>query len=101
MPVGISAIDHVQMTVPKALEAQALAFYRVVLGLKEIPKPEELRGRGGAWFEVGPLQFHIGVDPDPSPRSKRHVCFLVADLGLAKRAIESSGTPIEEESTAE
>ena len=50
MSLGIAAIDHVQLTVPKALETEALAFYRNVLGLKEIPKPEELRTRGGAWF---------------------------------------------------
>src|SRR5579872_1768959 len=41
MSLGISTIDHVQMTVPRALEAECLAFYRSVLGLKEIPKPEE------------------------------------------------------------
>ena len=101
MSLEISAIDHVQMTVPKALEAQALAFYRAVLGLKEIPKPEELRARGGAWFEVGALQFHIGVDSEPWPRSKRHVCFLVADLAKAKAAVLAHGVPVEEEGFAE
>lgn len=101
MSLGISTIDHVQMTVPKALEAECLAFYRDVLGLKEIPKPEELRARGGAWFEVGPLQFHIGVDPEPSPRSKRHVCFLVPDLRRAKNAALAGGAVIEEEGVAE
>ncbi len=101
MPIGISAIDHVQMTVPRTLEAESLAFYRTVMGLKEIPKPEELRARGGAWFEVGAVQFHIGVDPDPSPKSKRHICFLVPDLSTAKRAIEAHGIAIEEEGVAE
>jgi catechol 2,3-dioxygenase-like lactoylglutathione lyase family enzyme len=101
MSLGISAIDHVQMTVPKALEVQALAFYRTVLGLKEIPKPDELRARGGAWFEVGALQFHIGVDPDPWPKSKRHICFLVPDLARAKAAVVAQGVPVEEEGFAE
>jgi len=101
MSLGISTIDHVQMTVPRAQEAECLAFYRSVLGLKEIPKPEELRSRGGAWFEVGSLQFHIGVDAEPSPTSKRHVCFLVPDLARAKQAVQAHGTPIEEEGTAE
>jgi catechol 2,3-dioxygenase-like lactoylglutathione lyase family enzyme len=101
MSLGISAIDHVQIAVPRALEAEALAFYRTVLGLKEIPKPEELRARGGAWFEVGSLQLHIGVDPEPSPRSKRHVCFLVPDLAAAKKRTESHGVAIEEEGVAE
>jgi catechol 2,3-dioxygenase-like lactoylglutathione lyase family enzyme len=89
------------MAVPKALEAECLRFYRTVLGLKEIPKPEELRARGGAWFEVGPLQFHIGVDPEPSPKSKRHVCFLVPDLAAAKASVQDHGVTIEEEGVAE
>jgi len=101
MTLGISAIDHVQIAVPKALEAECLAFYREVLGLAEIPKPEELRGRGGAWFQLPNLQMHVGVDPEPSPRSKRHVCFLVPALVRAKAAIIAKGIPIEEESVAE
>jgi len=101
MSLGIAAIDHVQLTVPRALEAECLTFYRSVLGLKEIPKPEELRARGGAWFEVGSLQFHIGVDPDPWPKSKRHVCFLVPDLAKAKSSALALGVTIEEEGFAE
>ena len=105
MPITISAIDHVQMAVPRAFEAAELDFYREVLELHEIPKPPELAARGGAWFQVGALQFHIGVDPDnpagPPPKSKRHVCFLVDDLAAAKAAVLAKGVPIEEESVAE
>lgn len=102
MPLEITQIDHVQIAVPRALEAEALAFYRQVLGLTEIPKPEALRGRGGAWFAVGNLQMHIGVDSEGGgPRSKRHVCFLVPDLARAKAEIVSRGLAIEEESVAE
>jgi len=102
MSLGITVIDHVQIAAPKALEEQTLAFYRDVLGLTEIPKPEELRGRGGAWFQTGNLQMHIGIDPDSSPvKSKRHVCFLVADLANAKAQVMANGVTIEEESVAE
>ncbi|MDE3114931.1 MAG: VOC family protein [Pseudomonadota bacterium] len=101
MGFGITAIDHVQITVPRAQEAEALAFYREVLELKEIPKPEALRGRGGAWFQLYNLQFHVGVDPEASPRSKRHVCFLVQDLGHARAAALAKGIAIEEENAAE
>jgi catechol 2,3-dioxygenase-like lactoylglutathione lyase family enzyme len=101
MALGISAIDHVQIAVPRDLEAEALAFYRSVLGLREISKPDELRARGGAWFEVGALQFHVGLDPRPSPRSRRHVCFLVPDLASARAAVVSRGVAIEEEGIAE
>jgi catechol 2,3-dioxygenase-like lactoylglutathione lyase family enzyme len=101
MALGIVGIDHVQLTVPRSLEAEALEFYRNVLGLPEIEKPEELRKRGGAWFQVGALQFHIGVDPEPWPKSKRHVCFVVADLAKAKAAAMASNATIEEEGVAE
>ncbi len=47
------------------------------------------------------LQMHVGVDPEPSPRSKRHVCFLVPDLASARAAIVARGITIEEESVAE
>lgn len=101
MSLGISVIDHVQIAVPRALETQCIAFYREVLGLKEIPKPEELRGRGGAWFQTGNLQMHVGIDPEPSPKSKRHICFLVGDLAAAKAVIVARGVAIEEESVTE
>jgi catechol 2,3-dioxygenase-like lactoylglutathione lyase family enzyme len=101
MSIGITSIDHVQIAAPKALEAETIAFYRDTLGLTEIPKPEELRGRGGAWFQIGHLQMHIGIDPEGWPKSKRHVCFLVPDLAKAKADVVSKGVAIEEESVAE
>ena len=101
MPLDIKAIDHVQVAVPRALEPQCLAFYRDVLGLAEIEKPEELKARGGAWFQLPNLQMHVGVDPEPSPKSKRHVCFLVPDLATARSHVVAHGISIEEESVAE
>jgi catechol 2,3-dioxygenase-like lactoylglutathione lyase family enzyme len=101
MAIDIKGIDHVQIAVPRALEAQCLTFYREVLGLPEIEKPEELKPRGGAWFQLPNLQMHVGVDPEASPKSKRHVCFLVPDLPIARASIVASGIAIEEESAAE
>ena len=101
MSLGILGIDHVQIAVPKALEDQCLAFYREVLRLPELEKPEPLKARGGAWFQAGPTQMHIGIDPDASPKSKRHICFLVGDLAGAKTEILSHGVPIEDEGLAE
>jgi catechol 2,3-dioxygenase-like lactoylglutathione lyase family enzyme len=103
MPLSIAGIDHVQVAVPKALEAACLAFYRELFGFRELPKPEELRGHGGAWFETVPggMQMHIGIDPEPSPKSKRHICFLVPDVAAARAQVEARSIAIEEESTAE
>jgi catechol 2,3-dioxygenase-like lactoylglutathione lyase family enzyme len=101
MPFKVVGIDHVQIAVPKVQEVACVAFYRDVLGFSEIPRPAELRGRGGAWFQLGPIQLHIGVDPEPFPRSKRHVCLLVNDLAAAKAQIAAGGILVEEESVAD
>jgi len=101
MTMGISGIDHIQITVPGALEAQALDFYRRVLGLAEVEKPADLRARGGAWFQAGVIQFHIGIDAEGSPQSKRHVCFRVPDLAQARAVVIAEGIPIGEEREAE
>jgi catechol 2,3-dioxygenase-like lactoylglutathione lyase family enzyme len=101
MSLGITGIDHVQIAVPKALEASCLKFYREIFAFPELDKPVELQSRGGAWFQVGAIQMHIGVDPDSSPKSKRHICFLTTDLATAKAFVISKGVPIEEEGVAE
>jgi catechol 2,3-dioxygenase-like lactoylglutathione lyase family enzyme len=101
MALRVSGIDHVQIAVPKALEAQCLKFYREIFAFPEVDKPAELRARGGAWFEVGALQMHIGVDPDASPKSRRHICFLTDDLARAKAFVLAQGIAIESEGVAE
>jgi len=101
MSLGITGIDHIQIAVPKALEEKCLSFYREVFAFPELAKPPELQARGGAWFQVGALQMHVGVDPDASPKSKRHICFLTTDLARAKSVVLKHGVTIEEESVAE
>jgi catechol 2,3-dioxygenase-like lactoylglutathione lyase family enzyme len=95
MPLDIIAIDRVQIAVPSAQAAECLLFYRDVLGLAEIDKPSSLGGRGGAWFEVTPVQFRVGGDPDPLPRSKRHICFLVTSLEKARAELVAHDIVVE------
>jgi catechol 2,3-dioxygenase-like lactoylglutathione lyase family enzyme len=95
MSFDVIAIDHVQIAVPRALEKECLAFYRHLLGPAEITKPAALQGRGGAWFQLGNLQLHIGLDPEPSPPSRRHICFLVRDLARARAQAEAGGIAVE------
>lgn len=97
----LTGIDHIQIAVPRARERDCVAFYRSVLGLTEIPKPEELRGRGGAWFQLGAQQVHIGVEDHESPPSKRHICFKTPDVAAARAAIEAQGVATEDERKVE
>ena len=97
-----AVIHHVNVTVPRALESRAKHFYGVVMGLQEVPKPEESRARGGAWYQLGPLQLHLSIEDGENGEdglgegciSKRHVCYTVADLAQAEEKFRDAGVEI-------
>ncbi len=77
----ILKIHRAQITIPKGAEDKAREFYCDFLGLKEIPKPESLQGRGGFWVELGDFQIHVGTEDDCSrTKTKAHIAYLVEDL---------------------
>ncbi len=80
-------IDHVQLGIPAGGEQVARDFFVGCLGFREVPKPATLAVRGGAWFEAGVTQVHVGVDPRFAPARKAHPALLVRDLrGLVAAA---------------
>lgn len=87
----ILSIDHVQIAMPPGEEEKARAFYVDMLGFVEIPKPAELARRGGAWFESGQVQVHLGVEIDFEPARKAHPAFVVSDLDSMLTKIQSAG----------
>jgi len=91
-----AAIHHVNVTVPKAVEDAAKHFYREVMGLAEVPKPVESRGRGGAWYQLGALQLHLSIEHGPAESclSKRHICYTVSNLTEAEEKFRSAGIEI-------
>ncbi len=91
-----ASLHHVNVTVPKSLESAAKHFYGVVMGLQEVPKPESSRGRGGAWYQLGPVQLHLSLEEALGEHciSKRHVCYAVSDLGEAERRFREAGVEI-------
>ena len=94
-----AVLHHVNVTVPRALESQAKHFYGSVMGLQEVPKPAESRARGGAWYQVGPLQLHLSIENGEDGLgegciSKRHVCYTVADLAQAEKKFRDAGVEI-------
>ena len=95
MPLKIESIDHIQVTVAAAVLDQATAFYGSVLGLERIEKPEALRKNAGAWFRHQSFELHLSVEEDSSGRqSKRHVCFVVAELKAAEAELVAHGVEI-------
>jgi catechol 2,3-dioxygenase-like lactoylglutathione lyase family enzyme len=93
----LSGIDHVQLAAPAGCEEAARAFFRGVLGLEEISKPEPLRGRGGVWFRVGAQQLHIGVDSDFAPARKAHPAFAVERYDELLARLQAEGVEIAED----
>jgi catechol 2,3-dioxygenase-like lactoylglutathione lyase family enzyme len=91
------SLDHVQITVRREDEAACLAFYRTVLQLPEIPKPENLQRRGGAWFRIGRNQLHVSSEEMPAGQneaSKRHVCLRTNDLESLRRRLQDAGVKL-------
>jgi catechol 2,3-dioxygenase-like lactoylglutathione lyase family enzyme len=104
MALELLRIDHVHVTVPRVAEAEALRFYGELLGLERIAKPAEAAKRGGAWFRRGTMQVHVGIDDvdvGAQGTSKRHVCYVVADLGAAREAFRLAHVAIQEDAHPE
>ena len=70
------------------MRAAVVTSFAAPLELKEIPKPEPLRARGGVWFQVGEQQLHIGVEEPFAPARKAHPAFVVDDLDALAEALE-------------
>ncbi len=81
-------IDHVQLALPVGAEATAVAYFVDVLGMEQLPKPEPLASRGGAWFQAGAVVLHLGVEADFRPARKAHPAIVVDGLdALADRLL--------------
>jgi catechol 2,3-dioxygenase-like lactoylglutathione lyase family enzyme len=96
--MGVVALDHLQLAMPRGREADARTFYGDLLGLRVLPKPPNLAVRGGVWFALGSQQFHLGVEDDFRPARKAHPAFLVEDLpALRERLMQNGYQPYEDE----
>ncbi len=85
-------LTHVNITLPKGCEDQARAFYRDLLGLTEIPKPEMMRSRGGCWFDAGGLNIHLSVEENRNgPDAKRHFGLECEDVPTLREKLTIAG----------
>lgn len=96
MALEIVGINHVNITVPQSAEEAAKRFYKEILGLEEIPKPENSKKRGGAWFRLGALELHLSIEDAGSDNaaSRRHVCYTVADIESAEQLFRVAGVEV-------
>jgi len=97
MAAPFLAFDHVQLGMPAGREPEARAFYAGACGMTELPKPEELARRGGAWFASGALQLHLGVEPDFRPSPKAHPALRCADLDALTERLRAAGYDVRDD----
>jgi catechol 2,3-dioxygenase-like lactoylglutathione lyase family enzyme len=95
--LGIVGLDHVQLAMPRGEEALARLFYGGLLGLREVSRPRELRGRGGCWFVGQGVAIHLGAQRHFRAATKAHPALLVDDLDQARRVLAAADVPIEED----
>lgn len=94
--IEFKRLDHIQVCIPTGKEDEARKFYTDILGLQEIPKPEELIPNGDLWYQVADIQLHIGTENEIN-RSKRHPAFEIVDLERARMHLEKNQVTIKEE----
>jgi catechol 2,3-dioxygenase-like lactoylglutathione lyase family enzyme len=87
----ITAIDHVQVAMPRGEEDTARAFYAGLLGMTEDRKPPALAVRGGCWFRSDAAVVHLGVEESFTPARKAHPGLLVSDLDALEARLTAAG----------
>ena len=97
------SVDHISFAV-RDLEA-SLHFYRDVLGLEDIPRPDF--GIPGAWLDAGNSQVHliaapdgadIGAPPDALSPLACHQAFAVEDYQKTVDHLKANGLEVMETS---
>ena len=94
---AVLRVHHVQITIPRGAEAEGRSFYCDVLGMKEVPKPPSLVGRGGFWLspgggDAGALVVHVGTEEGVDrAATKAHVAYQVTNLAGWKERLARHG----------
>jgi catechol 2,3-dioxygenase-like lactoylglutathione lyase family enzyme len=90
------SVNHVSFPVHDL--AGSLAFYRDLLGLETVPRPDF--GVDGAWLSAGNAQIHLIVTPpgmsvdQPPPTlnpAASHLAFAIDDYGATLARLEGAG----------
>lgn len=91
------AFDHVQLAMPPGEEDAARKFYRDLLGMVEILKPEELAKRGGVWFQSDRVQIHLGVEENFQPAKKAHPALQCSNYYALMKKLRGAGITLQED----
>jgi muramoyltetrapeptide carboxypeptidase len=90
-------LSHINITMPKGNEDIARSFYAGLLGLREIPKPEALRVRGGVWFDAGGLDVHVSVEEQRTGAdAQRHFGLECLDVHGLRASLKAAGVEVDD-----
>ena len=82
---------------PKGGEEMARSFYGGLLALREIPKPQQIRNRGGVWFDAGGLDVHVSVEEQRAkPDVYRHFGLEYEDVDGLRASLHAAGVTTED-----
>lgn len=82
---------------PPGAEDTARLFYGKLLGLREIPKPESIRSRGGVWFDADGLDIHVSAEENRfGPDVRRHFGLECPDVDEMRKRLEAAGVKTED-----
>lgn len=86
----LEGVHHVSLNVADV--AAAVRFYRDVLGLREIPRPDF--GFPGAWLEAGSAQIHLMEVEEHRAPEGQHFALRVADIDRAVAELREKGVEV-------
>jgi catechol 2,3-dioxygenase-like lactoylglutathione lyase family enzyme len=90
-------LTHVNVTMPAGNEEKARSFYVGLLSLREISKPESIRGRGGVWFDAGGLDVHVSVEEQRNGADlRRHFGLECPNVEKLRVRLEAAGVKTED-----
>jgi catechol 2,3-dioxygenase-like lactoylglutathione lyase family enzyme len=103
----IKRVDHLNVQVPPEKEEEAKLFYKDLLGLTPLKKPDSL-GPAGQHFCISEdpyYELHLGVargttQADVNKNLRNHLGFQVDDLAEARKRFEAAGVEVEEAEAA-
>ncbi|MGL4574787.1 MAG: VOC family protein [Burkholderiaceae bacterium] len=86
----ITGLNHIQISIPAARLADALAFYQDALGFARVQKPAELSPTG-AWLTQGGVNLHLGEEKNFATDGRAHPAFVVSDVQRLVDACVAAG----------
>jgi catechol 2,3-dioxygenase-like lactoylglutathione lyase family enzyme len=95
--IPFTAIDHVQLAMPRGAEETARRFFQDLLGMIELSKPPELAKRGGCWFASGDVQIHLGVEEDFRGAKKAHPALRCSDYDTLVSELRAAAVHVQED----